>query len=326
MIKKGNLLRADRPLEPDKNPPFVPWGSNLIPHYLSTCGAPQKASNTNLVRSQNLSTVNNSSDTALKSNEETVFSKPLELEVVTNSPSELGNSEELNRVEFSKTLDQIDTGHLSEVTDFNNSWIRWKGFLKALKRKVFDNPSDNIGKLNTWKELFYSKALLYALTMNENSQKEIRKYSSASFNQLLSHNNSLFEAFSGSSMILRKQVYQFLQNILICLCVYEVIEIHSNVLKLEGSAAAGLCPDKKDFITKHVKQGWSELFSEENNEIVEFTNFLIKEIPEDFIESVKFNREQLLVKFNLKLHSRENRFIIQGSTDRLDNLQVSKIN
>ena len=106
--------------------------------------------------------------------EETIFSKPLELEVVTNSPSELGNSEELNRVEFSKTLDQIDTGHLSEVTDFNNAWIRWKGFLKALKRKVFDNPSDNIGKLNTWKELFYSKALLYALTMNENSQKEIR--------------------------------------------------------------------------------------------------------------------------------------------------------
>ena len=68
MIKKGNLLRADRPLEPDKNPPFVPWGSNLIPHYLSICGAPSKKQIIQiLVRSQDLSTVNNSSDTRLKS-------------------------------------------------------------------------------------------------------------------------------------------------------------------------------------------------------------------------------------------------------------------
>ena len=65
---------------------------------------------------------------------------------------------------------------------------------------------------------------------------------------------------------------------------------------------------------------------DENEEIAGFVNFLTKEIPSDLIESVKYNREQLLVKFNLKLHSRENRFIIQGSTDRLDDLQVSKLN
>ena len=162
--------------------------------------------------------------------------------------------------------------------------------------------------------------------MSESSNKEVRKYCGASFNQLLNHNSVLFEAFSGSSMILRKQVYQFLQNILICLCIYEVLEEHSNVLKLEGSAAAGLCPDKKEFILKHLKQGWDDLLSGDISETNEFTDFLIKQIPEDLIESVKFNREQLLVKFNLKLHSRENRFIIQGSTDRLDSLQVSKTN
>ena len=95
---------------------------------------------------------------------------------------------------------------------------------------------------------------------------------------------------------------------------------------LEGSAAAGLCPDKKESILKHLKQGWDDLLSGDTSETNEFTDFLIKQIPEDLIESVKFNREQLLVKFNLKLHSRENRFIIQGSTDRLDSLQVSKTN
>ncbi len=326
MIKKGNLLRADRPLEPDKNPPFVPWGSNLIPHYLSTCAEPLVANNTNLVRSENLSAIEHSSDCGLKEDKEVQSAESNDLEEVSKSVLDMPITDELSQAEPSKSLDNVDTEHLSELTDFNNSWIRWKGFLKALKRKVLEDTGEGAGKLSTLKDLFYSKALLYVLTMNESSQKEVRKYCSASFNQLVNHNSALFEAFSGSSMILRKQVYQFLQNILLCLCVYEVIEEHANVLKLEGSAAAGLCPDKKEFILKHVKQGWDDLFSDETNETNDFTNFLIKEIPEDLIESVKFNREQLLVKFNLKLHSRENRFIIQGSTDRLDNLQVSKTN
>jgi len=326
MIKKGNLLRADRPLEPDKSPPFTPWGSNLIPHYLSTCTEPPVATSTNLVRSNNLSNLNNSTDSRSKENKTINSLKNNDLDKASIAVSRAPHITESSQEDQPEREDSINKDQLLEVTDFNNSWIRWKGFLKSLKRKVLEDTGESSGKLSTLKDLFYSKALLYVLTMNESSNKEVRKYCSASFNQLLNHNSVLFEAFSGSSMLFRKQVYQFLQNILICLCVYEVIEEHSNVLKLEGSAAAGLCPDKKEFILKHVKQGWDDLFTDETNETNDFINFLIKEIPEDLIESVKFNREQLLIKFNLKSHSRENRFIIQGSTDRLDSLQVSKTN
>ena len=326
MIKKGNLLRADRPLEPNKKPPFVPWGSNLIPHYLSTCTEPLVATSTNLIRSENLSSTDESSDVGSKEIKTIETLESSDAGKIPMTLPETPNVNESNQVDQLKLAGSIDKDHLLEVTDFNNSWVRWKGFLKALKRKVLEDSGENTGKLGTLKDFFYSKALLYVLTMSESSNKEVRKYCGASFNQLLNHNSVLFEAFSGSSMILRKQVYQFLQNILICLCIYEVLEEHSNVLKLEGSAAAGLCPDKKEFILKHLKQGWDDLLSGDTSETNEFTDFLIKQIPEDLIESVKFNREQLLVKFNLKLHSRENRFIIQGSTDRLDSLQVSKIN
>ena len=321
MIKKGNLLRADRPLDPNRQPPFVPWGSNLIPHYLSTCGPPQSSSHGNLVRSQDLSAVNQTHESDSNLTEEIPNSTPDVAQEL--SESLVGGS---NENEPDKVIENIDSELLSEVTDFNSCWIRWKGFFKTLKRKVSENSSDSTGKLSTFKDCFYSKALLYTLTMNEQSQKDIRQHCAATFSQFLNHNKSLFDAFFSSSMLHRKQVYQFLQNILVCLCVYEVLEEHSNVLKLEGASAAGLCPDKKEFILKHVKQSWDELFLDENEEIAGFVNFLTKEIPSDLIESVKYNREQLLVKFNLKLHSRENRFIIQGSTDRLDNLQVSKLN
>ena len=321
MIKEGNLLRADRPLEPDRRPPFVPWGSNLIPSYLSTCAQSRPSEGGNLVRSQKRSVVDQAENSNAKFIEKAPTSEPNQLEVTSDI-----SSGEIMPNEPDKVSEMIDSALLAELTDFNSCWILWKGFIKTLKRKLLENPGDISGKLASFEDLFYCKALLYTLTMEEQAQKEIRRLCAAKFSQFVNHNKSLFDAFSSSSMLNRKQAYQFILNVLVCLCVYEVLETHSNVLKLEGSAAAGICPDKKEFIFKHVQQNWGELFSDSDDQIKDFINFLPKEIPLDLIESVKFNREQLLVKLNFKLHSHENRFIIQGSTDRLDDLQVSKLN
>ena len=154
MIKKGNLLRADRPLEPNKKPPFVPWGSNLIPHYLSTCTEPLVATSTNLIRSENLSSTDESSDVGSKEIKTIETLESSDAGKIPMTLPETPNVNESNQVDQLKLAGSIDKDHLLEVTDFNNSWVRWKGFLKALKRKVLEDSGENTGKLGTLKDFF----------------------------------------------------------------------------------------------------------------------------------------------------------------------------
>ena len=122
MIKKGNLLRADRPLEPDNNPPFIPWGSNLIPHYLSSYTEPQMSNSSNLVCSQNLSAVKKSNESTSTGNNEISSSRLAISEEVKLAPSQSSVLDEPSPAEFSKPLGEIDMELLSEVTNFNNSY------------------------------------------------------------------------------------------------------------------------------------------------------------------------------------------------------------
>lgn len=302
MIKKGNLLRSEKPLDTERVP-VTPWKSNLIPQSMSKLGQPVLNTNSHVPVRKNLEVVQ---------------------ERGPQSDSDLG-------CEMTPQKDDIiQKSNSSEVPidldidgEFNDRWIRWKGFFKTLKRKLLENLSDAPVRFRELNDSFYSQALLYSLHTSEDSQRHIRKYGSGTYSQFLDSNKDLMSAFYGNKMRGRKQAYQFLQKILIALCICEILEVHSPVLKLEGSAAAGLCPDKKDFIGKHLQRVWGDLFSDQEESIKGFQNFLMKEIPTDLVQSVTFNRETVKVEVNLKLHSTENKFVIKGSSDRIEELEVT---
>ena len=74
---------------------------------------------------------------------------------IPNDSTRDSNVNESNQVDQLKLAGSIDKDHLLEVTDFNNSWVRWKGFLKALKRKVLEDSGENTGKLGTLKDFLF---------------------------------------------------------------------------------------------------------------------------------------------------------------------------
>lgn len=302
MIKKGNLLRSEKPLDTDRVP-VTPWKSNLIPQSMSKLGQP-------VMNTRNSASIQKSLD------EPEHKASQLDSDLVSEAFSqkaEIIQKEKSSEIPLNLDIDD----------EFNDRWIRWKGFFKTLKRKLLENLSDAPLRFRELNDSFYSQTLLYSLHTSEDSQRHIRKYGAGTYAQFLDSNKDLMSAFYGNKMQGRKQAYQFLQKILVVLCLCEILEVHSNILKLEGSAAAGLCPDKKDFIGKHLQRVWSDLFSDQEESIKGFQNFLIKEIPPDLVQSVTFNRETVKVEVNLKLHSTENKFVIKGSSDRIEELEVT---
>lgn len=303
MIKKGNLLRADRPLD-EGSSPFVPWKSNLIPQYMSPLGQPNLPPRATPISAKSVPPLQHSSRPVTEITESLG-----ETDSGANETDKIGSE--------GRSLIDLDIDQ-----EFNQRWLRWKGFYKTLKRKLCENLADAPIRFRELKDSFYSQILLYSLHMSDDSQRHLRKYGAGIYGQYLDSNKDILSGFSGNSMQGRKKAYQFLQKILFCMCLCEILEVHANVLKLEGSAAAGLCPDKKDFVTKHLQRNWANLFEHDDEPIQDFLSFLTKELSPDIIRNITFNREKIRLELKLKLQSTENNLVIRGSTDRVEALEV----
>lgn len=211
----------------------------------------------------------------------------------------------------------------SKLLNFNNRFPKWLNIFNHLKRKSIGASNNRLDKLRVDKTGGMAKCFLYLMTQGAESEKDFRTVLGNIYQIFKKENEEVFQVFKRDDLEEQQKVFTFLRSIFTGLLIYEILVHDCNILKLEGSSAQSICPDKRVFTLGHMKRAHKEALEGIGLELGEFATFLECTYNATSFSDFTFNRKDVFVKFMQEISSKKVFFTYIGQVEYIQNLKTS---
>ncbi|MCO4782167.1 MAG: hypothetical protein KC646_07540 [Candidatus Cloacimonetes bacterium] len=211
----------------------------------------------------------------------------------------------------------------NKLINFNNRFPKWLNIFVHLKRKSMGATNHRLDKLRIDKTGGMVKCFLYLMTQGSESEKEFRSLLGNIYQIFRKENEEVFTVFKGGDSEDQQKVFNFLRSIYTGLLVYEILVHDSSILKLEGSSAQSICPDKRVFTIGHMKRAHKEALEGIGLELGDFASTLETTYNAAAFCDFTFNRKDVFVKFMHDINSKKVFFTYSGQVEYIHNLKCS---
>lgn len=210
-----------------------------------------------------------------------------------------------------------------KLINFNDRFPKWLNIFNHLKRKSVGASNHRLDELRIDKTGGMVKCFLYLMTQGADSEKEFRSLLGNIYQLFRKENEEVFQIYKRDDLEEQEKVFSFLKSIYTGLLIYEILVHDCSILKLEGSSAQSICPDKRVFTIGHMKRAHKEALEGIGLELGEFANYLETTYNANSFSDFTFNRKDVYVKYMQEISLKKVFFTYAGQVEYIQNLKTS---
>ncbi|PCJ21426.1 MAG: hypothetical protein COB02_02215 [Candidatus Cloacimonadota bacterium] len=211
----------------------------------------------------------------------------------------------------------------NNLINFNTMFPKWLKIFTQLKRKTVGASNLRLDKLRTSKTGSMVKCFIYMLFQTGESEREFKTVLGNTYQIFKAENEELFSVFKDLDLKEQNKVFIFFQSIYYGLLIYEILVQDCSILKLEGSSAQSICPDKRVFAVGHMRRAHQELVEELSLEFEDFIKSIDSTYNAPRFSDFTFNRKDVLVKYMQIVDNKKLFFTYHGQVETIDNLKCT---